>query len=70
MGLCAEDANIKGIQAHHGQVSALEGYDGHVWSAGGTGNSCCFKEWSLDGGLTRESDTTEIGESGWHHGSG
>lgn len=44
-------------------MSALEGYDGHVWSAGGTSNSCSFKEWALDGGLTRESDTTEIGAS-------
>ena len=58
----AGDANIKGIQAHQGQVSVLEGYDGHVWSAGGTSSSSCFKEWSLDGGLIRESDTSEIGE--------
>ena len=61
-GVHAEDADIKGIHAHQGQVSALECYDGHAWSAGGTSSSNCLKEWSLDGGLIRDSYTSEIGE--------
>ena len=48
-------------------MTALEGYDGHVWSGGGTGSGHCLKEWALDGGLTKESDTSDIGGRLWHH---
>ena len=49
------------MSAHTGPVTALEGYDGHVWSSGGSSMDPSLKEWGLDGRLACTVQTPDIG---------